>query len=171
MSNPLKPLLALSLVAGFGLQVSDVTKHMDTDPSTWPEKHHIGVICDYGASLEAVEDLAATAGSEARITVAHVYDLDDYRRAVDLLLHHNVNFLVLIPRDNLVRDGPALLHRPGHPGRVPGEYRPEGNHRVHHGPPLFVEVRHEPCAPGQGRSHDLRASVCDPLTPMEIRLE
>jgi hypothetical protein len=105
MPNPLKTLLFLSLVSGIGLQAGDFTKLLDTAHSSWPEKRHIGVICDYGVSLDAVEDLAIAAGPESQISVAHLHYLDNYRAAVDLLRHRKVDYLVLIPRDTLVRDG------------------------------------------------------------------
>lgn len=105
MPYPLKTLLALALVSGLGLQAGDFTKLMDTARSTWPEKRHIGVVCDYGVSRGAVEELAVAAGPGSRISVAHIHYLDNYRTAVDLLRQRKVDYLVLIPRDTLVRDG------------------------------------------------------------------
>lgn len=104
MSTALKTLLSLALASGFGLQAGDFTKLMDTVRSTWPEKRHIGVVCDYGVSRSAVEELAVAAGPEVQISVAHIHYLDNYRKAVDLLRQRKVDYLVLIPGDSLVRD-------------------------------------------------------------------
>jgi len=102
--------LALAL-AGLGLQAEDFQPLMKVAKTTWPEKTHLGVICDYRQSQAQVENLAMAAGPEARITVVDVHHFDQASLAAQILANRQANFLVLLPEDRLVRDGsyPATL--------------------------------------------------------------
>jgi hypothetical protein len=106
MSTLTKTLGAVSLaLAGLSLQAEDFTSLMQVVKTTWPEKNHIGVICDYRNSQAQVEDLARAAGSGAHITVVDVRVPEKGSLGAQLLANHQANFLVMLPHDRLVRDG------------------------------------------------------------------
>jgi hypothetical protein len=78
---------------------------MKTTQSTWPEKQHIGVICNYQANKAQVWDLAKAAGEGTHITVVDTRRADQANAAADLLANRKTDFVVLMPGDQLFRDG------------------------------------------------------------------
>lgn len=96
---------AMLALAASGLQAEDFNPLMQVTRATWPEKNHIGVICDYRASRADVEALALAAGPGAFITVADTRASDLAGRAATLLAAHRADFLVLMPNDRFFRDG------------------------------------------------------------------
>jgi len=95
---------ALSL-AGLTLSAEDFNPLMKATQTTWPEKKHIGVICNYQASGAQVQALAQAAGAGSLITVIDARKLDQSNVAAFLLTKQNTDFVVLLPNDPLFRDG------------------------------------------------------------------
>lgn len=95
---------ALAL-AGFGLQAEDFTPLMQVAKTTWPEKTHIGVICDYRTSQAQVDSLARAAGPGSLITVVDIHQPDKAPLAAQLVARNKADFLVLLPQDRLIHDG------------------------------------------------------------------
>lgn len=96
--------LALAL-AGFGLQAEDFSPLMQVTRTTWPEKAHIGVICDYGSSRTQVEELALAAGTGSMITVVDIRNSEKASLGAQILARRQADFLVLLPKDRFVYDG------------------------------------------------------------------
>jgi hypothetical protein len=78
---------------------------MKTAQSSWPEKRHIGVICDYRVSKSQVMDLAQAAGEGYAITVADTRTLEKGRSAAQILANLKADFAVLLPGDPNFYDG------------------------------------------------------------------
>ena len=73
MSTLSKTLGAAALtLAGVTLQAEDFSSLAQVAKTTWPEKNHIGVICDYRDSKAQVEDLALAVGPGSLITVVDI---------------------------------------------------------------------------------------------------
>lgn len=96
--------LALALTS-LSLQAEDFSTLMQVAKTTWPEKTHIGVLCDYGYSRAQVEDLAKAAGRGSMITVVDVRQLEKAQVGAQILTNRQADFLVLLPGDRLIRDG------------------------------------------------------------------
>lgn len=105
--------LALAL-AGLGLQAEDFQPLMKVAKTTWPEKAHIGVVCDYRNSYEQVEALAIAAGPEAIITVADIRQIEQAGLGAQILANRHTELMVLLPGDRLVRDGSFAATRAVH---------------------------------------------------------
>jgi len=105
--QPLKHTLgaAVLALAALGLQAEDFQPLMKVTEATWPEKRHIGVICDYRNSEGEVQALARAAGPDALITVADTRLTDHADKAATLLASRKAEFVVLMPHDRLFRDG------------------------------------------------------------------
>jgi hypothetical protein len=95
---------AVALV-GLALSAEDFHPVMKATQTTWPEKQHIGVICDYRASEAQVLALAKAAGEGVHITVADTHVADQAGAAATLLANHKADYVVLMPQDRLFRDG------------------------------------------------------------------
>jgi hypothetical protein len=96
---------AVVACAGFALQAEDFQSLMKTTQTTWPEKRHIGVICDYRTSEAQVMALARAAGENALITVADTRCLELASAAAHILANQKADFMVLLPNDRNFRDG------------------------------------------------------------------
>lgn len=96
--------LALAL-AGLGLQAEDFQPLMTVAKTTWPEKTHIGVVCEYRNSEKEVMDLAWVLGPDVTITVADTRTQEGVHAAANALGSRHVDFIVLMPNDRIVRDG------------------------------------------------------------------
>lgn len=105
MQTFLKPALLLVLAAGAALQANDFGDLMKVSKETWSGKRHIGVICHYGFSASRVQALAEAAGEGFHITVADIRRGEHVSRAANLLDLRAADYLVLLPKDPLVRDG------------------------------------------------------------------
>ena len=106
MSTLSRTLGAVALaLTGLGLQAEDFTPLMQVVKSTWPEKCHIGVICDYRNSQAQVADLANAAGGSSQITVVDIRRLEQAQLGAQMLVNRLAEFLVLLPKDRLVYDG------------------------------------------------------------------
>jgi hypothetical protein len=92
-------------LAGLALSAEDFQPLMNTTQTTWPEKHHIGVICDYQAHKAQIDALALAAGEGALITVADARRIDQAGAAASLLASHRADFVVLMPHDRYFGDG------------------------------------------------------------------
>jgi hypothetical protein len=97
--------VAAVALACLALSAEDFQPLMRTVQATWPEKQHLGVICDYAASKADVLNLALAAGSNSRITVVDARTPDQASLAAILLANHRADFLVLMPKDRLFGDG------------------------------------------------------------------
>jgi hypothetical protein len=91
--------------ASLGLQAEDFHPLMKVAQATWPEKTHIGVICDYRTSRAEVQALALAAGPGSLITVADTHLMDHADKAAMLLAGRSTSFVVLMPHDRLFHDG------------------------------------------------------------------
>lgn len=97
--------LAAMVLAGVTLSAEDFKPLMQTAQSTWPEKRHIGVICDYTAHKDMVWALAKAVGPESIITVADTYSESQMGAATHVLAKEKADFVVLIPSDRNFGDG------------------------------------------------------------------
>ena len=97
--------LTAAAVAALTLSAEDFRPLMKTTHTTWPDKQHIGVICDYRASEEQVKALAAAAGEGYRITVADTHNGEKANFAATLLADRHADYLVLMPGDPVFREG------------------------------------------------------------------
>jgi len=97
--------VAVAAFAGLALHAEDFQPLMKTTQATWPEKQHIGVICDYGASRAEVMALAKAAGEGALITVADTRQAGQANAAAHLIANQRADYLVLLPGDRTFRDG------------------------------------------------------------------
>ncbi|HJV48989.1 MAG TPA: hypothetical protein VJ549_06920 [Geothrix sp.] len=95
---------AITLV-GFALSAEDFQPLMKTTQSTWPEKQHIGVICNFQANEDQIWDLARAAGKDAHITVIDARATDQSNVAAIMLADHRVDYVVLMPKDRYFSDG------------------------------------------------------------------
>jgi hypothetical protein len=87
------------------LSAEDFQPLMKTTQATWPEKQHIGVICNYQANEAQVLALARAAGEGALITVADTRVAEQANAAATILANHKADYVVLMPQDRLFRDG------------------------------------------------------------------
>lgn len=96
---------AVLAVVGLGLHAEDFQPLMKVTQATWPERSHIGVICDYRSSEAEVKALASAAGVGTLITVADTRLANHAEKAAALLAWRKAEFVVLMPHDRLFRDG------------------------------------------------------------------
>ncbi len=96
--------VALAL-AGLGLRAEDFSSLAQVAKTTWPEKNHIGVICDYRHSMAQVEDLACALGPGSHITVVDIRRDEQASGGAQVLANRRADYLVLLPKDRLIRDG------------------------------------------------------------------
>lgn len=97
--------LAALALAGLTLAAEDFQPLMKVTQTTWPEKRHIGVICNYRTTVAEVEALARAAGEDSFITVADTRVGEQAALAARLLSDHHTDFVVLMPNDRLFSDG------------------------------------------------------------------
>lgn len=95
---------AVALV-GCTLSAEDFQPLMKVTQATWPEKQHIGVICNYRANETRVLDLAKAAGGDCMITVIDARMADHASVAATQLANHKADYVVLMPQDPFFRDG------------------------------------------------------------------
>jgi hypothetical protein len=105
--NRLSTSLSVAAIAfaGFALSAEDFQPLMKATQATWPEKQHIGVICNFRASEAQVWALAKAAGEGAHITVVDARVADQSAAAALLLANQKADYVVLLPQDRLFRDG------------------------------------------------------------------
>jgi hypothetical protein len=97
-------LIAAGLLGG-SLFAEDFQTLMSTTRTTWPEKRHIGVICNYQKNLDAVWDLAKAAGVDSFITVVDARSDLNPVGVASVLGNQKVDYLVVMPQDLLYHDG------------------------------------------------------------------
>lgn len=97
--------LLLSLTLAGPLAAQEFSPLVQATRTVYPAKHHVGVVCDYAWSHEAVDALASAMGAEGRITVVDIRTADSTLRARSVLHNVGAEILVLLPHDRFVRDG------------------------------------------------------------------
>ncbi len=97
--------VAALALAGLALSAEDFQPLMRTTQTVWPEKRHIGVICNYQANEAEVYALAKAAGEGNLITVVDARIPDHASLAATLLASHKTDFVVLMPKDRYFCDG------------------------------------------------------------------
>ncbi len=97
--------LAAMVLAGITLSAEDFKPLMQTIQATWPEKKHIGVICDYKANKDMVWALAKALGPEGIITVADAHTESRMGAATFVLSREKADYVVLMPHDRNFGDG------------------------------------------------------------------
>lgn len=96
--------LAAGLLGGT-LFAEDFQSLMNATRTTWPEKKHIGVICDYQKSQDSVWELAKAAGVDCTITVVDARsDLNPVGVAT-VLGKQKVDYFVMMPQELRYHDG------------------------------------------------------------------
>lgn len=95
---------ALTL-AGLALSAEDFQPLMKATQATWPEKRHIGVICDYRANKSQVWALAKAAGEGTLISVVDARSAEQSSAAAFVLANQKADYVVLMPGDRNFRDG------------------------------------------------------------------
>jgi len=96
--------VALAL-ASLSLQAEDFNSLMQVAKDTWPEKRHIGVVCDYRNSQSQVDALALAAGDGFTLTVVDVRAPEKVHLGAQLVANRQAQFVVIFPGDRIVRDG------------------------------------------------------------------
>ena len=86
-------------------QGSDFGPLLSVAERTWPEKNHIGVVCNYRASQDQIADMARAASPGTVITVADTYTSRLMQSAQSILRNQKVDYLVLLPRDPVFFEG------------------------------------------------------------------
>jgi len=97
--------VAALALAGLTLSAEDFQPLMKVTQSTWPDKQHIGVICDYRANEAQIWALAKAAGEGAFITVADARVSEQANAAAVILANQKADYIVLMPKDRHFRDG------------------------------------------------------------------
>jgi len=90
---------------GGSLFAEDFQPLMNATRTTWPEKRHIGVICNYQKNLDAVWDLARAAGVDSLITVVDARSDINPIGVATMLGKQKVDYFVMMPQDLLYHDG------------------------------------------------------------------
>lgn len=94
--------LAVSLAAqDFGPVVKAATL-------IFPGKTHFGVVCNYGRSRAAVDQLSRALPKGSTLTVVDTHEYAQVANATGVILLRGVELLALLPNDPLVRDGSPL---------------------------------------------------------------
>lgn len=97
-------LIAAGLLGG-NLFAEDFQSLMNAARTTWPEKRHIGVICNYQKQQDAVWELAKAAGVDCVITVVNAPSDINPMGAATTLGNQKVDYFVMMPQDLLYHDG------------------------------------------------------------------
>lgn len=97
--------LAIIGFAGLAASAADFNPLMNVVRATWPEREHIGVICDYSRSKDQIDQLAASASPSSRITVVDTKNPLMGPSAAQMLANRKADFLVLIPEDRYFGEG------------------------------------------------------------------
>lgn len=106
MSYLTKHLGALALaLAGCTAQASEFQALLDVTRTTWPDKHHIGVVCKYRDQADRIEALRQIAGDGTVITVVDVRGERDLMAASNLLAARSADYLLLMPGGDFFREG------------------------------------------------------------------
>jgi len=93
-------------------QTTDFTPLMAVAKDTWPSQNHIGVVANYRASKSDVDALALAAGAGMTITVVDLTSDSRFLFAVQRLrMQVRPDYLVLLPKDPMVRDGSTQATR------------------------------------------------------------
>ncbi|HJV23852.1 MAG TPA: hypothetical protein VJ570_14205 [Holophagaceae bacterium] len=111
----------LLLLICVGAQAQTFNPLAQTVAANFADTHHFGVVCDYSASRQAVEDLAQALGADNRITVVDLKSPEVITRATATLAQSGAQMLVLMPEDRYVRDGSFYATVAVHalPGSIP----------------------------------------------------
>lgn len=96
--------LVLSL-APLGAGAPDFNPLLSVARTTWPEKQHIGVVCNYRESADQIDALAAAAAPGTLITVVDARSASHVASAEAILVRRQADFLVLLPRDPIFHEG------------------------------------------------------------------
>ena len=97
--------VAAVAVTGLILSAEDFRPLMNTTQAAWPEKHHLGVICNYRANESDVWALAKAAGEGTLITIVDARTPEQASLAAAVLANQHADFVVLMPRDRNFCDG------------------------------------------------------------------
>ena len=92
-------------ILGGSLFAEDFQSLMNTTRATWPEKRHIGVICNYQKNQDAVWNLARAAGVDSFITVVDARSDINPIGVAAVLGNQKVDYFVMMPQDLLYHDG------------------------------------------------------------------
>jgi len=108
--------LVLPFLLAATAQATDFGPLMEVVRTTWPEKAHLCVVANYRHSQGEILALAREAGDGNILTVIDITHRDQIGRACNLVKHwRRPDYVVLLPRDPLVRDGSPhatqLLHQ------------------------------------------------------------
>ncbi|HJV91613.1 MAG TPA: hypothetical protein VJ623_14980 [Holophagaceae bacterium] len=111
----------LLLLICVGAQAQTFTSLAQTVAANFADTHHFGVVCDYGFSRQAVEELATALGADNRITVVDLKAPGATTQAAATLAQSGAQMLVLMPEDRYVRDGSfhATVAVHAMPGTIP----------------------------------------------------
>lgn len=101
------------LATSLGASANDFQALTGTLKQVWPDKQHLGIVCDYQneESIAHVRALAAAAGPSHRITVFHTSRQGQLEHAATLAKQRGVQAVILIPGDPVAGEGgfPASL--------------------------------------------------------------
>lgn len=109
MSNlhPILGAVALCL-AGTVAQASEFKPLLEVAQATWPDKHHIGVVCSYRDQAARIEALRQAAGAGTLITVVDARGERDLVPAGNILVARKADYLMLMPGGGAYREGGFL---------------------------------------------------------------
>lgn len=97
--------LAAAALIGLAASAEDFQYLTNTTRVTWPEKQHLGVICNYRTCQTQVMALAQAIGEGFTITVVDARMADEAGAAAAELAKAKADYVVLMPQDQVFRDG------------------------------------------------------------------
>lgn len=101
LTQPLIFASALSM-AGLG---GDTDQILMESRNVWPGPQRAAVVCNYGWNRARVEALAERLGAGSTLYVIDLHHVDGLGKACNLVRAAQPQFVVLLPRDPVVRDG------------------------------------------------------------------
>jgi hypothetical protein len=97
--------VAAAALISLAASAEDFQYLTNTTRITWPEKQHLGVICNYRNSQTQVTALAKAIGDGYLITVVDARMADEAGAAAAELAKLKADYVVLMPQDQVFRDG------------------------------------------------------------------
>ncbi len=105
--HPLIRTLAAALVglSPLAAQGSEFGPLLSVAQRTWPDKTHIGIVCNYAKGQDMVRELARNAAAGTLITVVDTPSAAYLGAARNALMDRHTDYLVVLPRDPVFFEG------------------------------------------------------------------
>lgn len=86
-------------------QSTDTDHILQVARATWPGPHTVGVVCNYSFSKGSIEAMLDSLPPGSTVFVADAKVGENVARACDILRNKRPQYVLLLPKDRLVRDG------------------------------------------------------------------